>query len=134
MTKSEIIESILSELRNSTATEECKHLRSNVSEIEAIAELEERLEGEGPDTTIRTCRDFSYLNVTCCEVCHLLDPAYELSLVDLQGGGNAWLCCAMTEVLNPKEPKCTNQSTGYKPFADFFAGNHKVADVESDYE
>jgi hypothetical protein len=51
-----------------------------------------------PDGDIRICEDFRHLNVDCCQVCHE-HPHYELSLIELQDGGRAWVCDAVKQAL-----------------------------------
>ena len=61
--------------------------------------LEERL---SVAETFKTCEDFAYLNVRCCEDDHSFYPMYEMSVVPLPEGGFAWLCCAIDHALRPE--------------------------------
>ena len=64
--------------------------------------LEAALESAADDSNIRTCYDFSDLNVACCDICHHFDPANEMALINIESGGNAWICCALDRALNPE--------------------------------
>jgi hypothetical protein len=59
------------------------------------------LKSVDPDAEIRTCEDFGHLQVECCDTCHRSYPQYDMALIDLERGGNAWICCAMEGALNP---------------------------------
>jgi hypothetical protein len=66
-----------------------------------IAELNKRL----PEVEIKTCEDFKYLNVECCDTCHTLYPHYEMHLESLPDTSMAWICCKVrSAVLGLKEP------------------------------
>jgi hypothetical protein len=52
---------------------------------------------------IRTYEDFAHLNVVCYETCHTCDSQYEMALIDIESGGNAWICCALDRALNPSK-------------------------------
>jgi hypothetical protein len=101
MTKSQIIERVLMKFRN--VSEETGIPESVDSEYEKVivAALEKSLWGVGQDTEIRTCEDFGYLGVQCCECCHDIHQHYEISLIDIEGGGKAWVCCAIDRALKP---------------------------------
>ena len=52
----------------------------------------------------KTCKDFQYNGVHCCEECH--DPLlseYDLRVVKIDGV-NALLCCAMVAFFYPQDP------------------------------
>ena len=126
MTKGEIIASVLETLRHRSVEAEYLRFCINVDEEEAISYLNKVLFNEEPHTDIRTCRDFSNLNVKCCDACHIFDPVFELSLVDLPSGGNAWLCCAMNAALVPKDATERTEIKGHNPFAAFFSEQGKI--------
>jgi hypothetical protein len=50
------------------------------------------LQDKLPDGDIKTCEDFKHLNVECCDTCHNFHPHYEMTVIDLPGGGKAWVC------------------------------------------
>ena len=56
-----------------------------------------------PEGDIRTCEDFPHLNARCCETCHHLYPHYDMSLIELPGGGKAWVCDAVKGALCPQK-------------------------------
>ena len=101
MTKSEIVQQVLNDF---WAESEGAHIpeRSDVDcESIILSALEKSLQTVGPDTDIRTCEDFGHLNVTCCKSCHGLYQYYEMSLVEIESAGNAWICCAVDRALRP---------------------------------
>lgn len=108
MTKPEIVQQVLSDFRDES---EGAHIpeRGDVDyEPIILSALEKSLHTVGPDTDIRTCEDFGFLNVTCCESCHGLYQHYEMSLVEIEPVGGAWICCAVDRALNPTSTRaCT---------------------------
>src|ERR1700722_1764454 len=54
-----------------------------------------------PQADIKTCEDFRYLNVECCQICHE-NAAYEMSVVTLPDGCHAWLCDAVKSAIFPE--------------------------------
>jgi hypothetical protein len=59
-------------------------------EEEFIISVLQDLLSDGVD--IKVCDDFRHLNVQCCRTCHEFYPHYDMSLIDLPGGGKAWVC------------------------------------------
>jgi hypothetical protein len=57
--------------------------------------LESTLSGISPETEIKTCEDFRYLKVDCCETCHTCYTHYEMQVFDIPRGGKAWIRCAI---------------------------------------
>jgi len=60
-----------------------------------ISELQSVL----PDTDIKACKEFAYLTVTCCEICHECYPHYDMNLLELPSGETAWVCCSVKHAL-----------------------------------
>jgi hypothetical protein len=103
MKKLEIVRQVLNDYRDES---ERAHIpeRSGVAEEAIIlSALEKSLQTVGPDTNIQTCEDFGLLNVRCCKSCHGLYQHYEMSLVEVEPVGNAWVCCAVDRALNPRK-------------------------------
>src|SRR5664280_3479681 len=94
MKKEEIIENLRKELTE-LYSEDPEYLAM------AIECVESNLSREDSNANIRTCADFSDLNIECCQTCHHFYPHYEMQLVDIESGGNAWICCAFSRALNP---------------------------------
>lgn len=42
------------------------------------------------------------MGIECCESCHTCHRHYELTLLNLECGGQAWICCTLDRALNPK--------------------------------
>lgn len=101
MTKSEIIEKVLREFRDVSEETGIPGRDDANYEKVIVAALENSLRNAEPGIDIRTCEDFGYLGVRCCEGCHDIHQHYEISLIDIEGGGNAWVCCAINRALNP---------------------------------
>jgi hypothetical protein len=93
-----------------------RHTGPEEEEI-AIRTIEAKLREIEPDGDIRTCSDFSHLHAECCEICHALSPHYEMSLLDVEDGGKAWICCAMDSALNPQKHSRLRSSAAYKTLA-----------------
>jgi len=52
----------------------------------------------------KTCKDFEYTGVQCCEECHNPDFAeYNLRVVKVDGV-NALLCCTLSTFFYPRDP------------------------------
>ena len=120
MTKPEIVQRVLNDFR---AESEGAHVpeRSDVDyEPIILSALEKTLQTVGPDTDILTCEDFGLLNVTCCESCHGHYQYYEMSLVEIEFAGNAWICCAVDRALSPTEYTNLNQLLKYMTFNEMF--------------
>ena len=93
-------------------------LASDPDEEEIVIQtLEAKLREIEPDRDIRTCSDFGHLLTECCEICHTFSPHYEMSLLDVEGGGKAWICCAMDRALNPQKHSRLRSSAAYKTLA-----------------
>jgi hypothetical protein len=53
----------------------------------------------------KTCRDFDYTGVRCCDICHEEDLAqYELAVVTIDNEP-ALLCCQMKSFFYPDDPQ-----------------------------
>ena len=70
MTKGEIIESVLKEMRSGATLRGRRPSEEDEDERNVITHLENLLQDAQPDTDIRTCNDFIHLNVECCTTCH----------------------------------------------------------------
>jgi hypothetical protein len=101
MKKAQILEKILNEFRNDSKEAYLPQRDDADYEKVIVAALEKSLQNVEPDIDIRTCEDFSHLNVKCCECCHGLYQHYEISLIEIENGGSSWICCALDQVLNP---------------------------------
>ena len=101
--KAAIIAKTLADMKNVSSHEELSLAGDPEEEKIAIQTLEAKLREIEPDREIRTCGDFSHLLTECCEICHTFSPHYEMSLLDVEGGGKAWICCAMDGALNPQK-------------------------------
>jgi hypothetical protein len=55
------------------------------------------------DVDIKVCDDFKHLNLECCETCHEFSPHHDMSLIDLPGGGRAWVCDTVKWALYPEK-------------------------------
>jgi hypothetical protein len=113
MTKTEIVQQVLNDFRDESKRVHIPERSVIDSEAIILSALEKSLQAVGPGTDIRTCKDFGLLNVTCCESCHGLYQHYEMSLVEIESAGNAWICCAVDRALSPAKyanlyqlPKC----------------------------
>ena len=100
MNKAEIVSKTLKEMgRISLQTE--PPFSDEQDEEEFIISV---LQGDLPsDVDIRTCEDFKHLNVECCETCHEFYPHYDMSLIDLPGGGKAWVCDTVKWAIYPEK-------------------------------
>jgi len=118
MTKSEIIQQVLNDFRDDS--ERAYILEGSDVDCEAIilSALEKSLQTVGPDTDIRTCEDFGHLNVACCKSCHGLYQHYEMSLVEIESAGNAWICCAVDQALRPTKYAYLYQLPRYTTFSE----------------
>ena len=106
MKKSEIISRTLKEFWNEPHQVGDTAFENVAPDNPTVVALEAALKSADADVDIRTCEDFGHLHVECCDACHRSYPHYEMALISLEGGGNAWICCAMDTVLNPgKHPK-----------------------------
>jgi hypothetical protein len=112
-----IIAKTLADMNNVGGHEELRRDSDPEEEEIAIRTLEAKLREIEPDRDIRTCSDFSHLHAECCEICHALSPHYEMSLLDVEGGGKAWICCALDRALNPQKHAQLASSAAYKTLA-----------------
>ena len=115
--KAAIIAKTLADMKNVSSHEELSLASDSDEEEIAIQTLEAKLGEIEPDRDIRTCSDFSHLPAECCEICHTFYPHYEMSLLDVEGGGKAWICCAMDRALNPQKHSRLASSAAYKTLA-----------------
>jgi len=88
MTKNEIIDKTLTEIRPKFAEREEPYSDGSDWDEIVIAELQDRL----PERDIKTCEDLLHLQVECCEACHTFYPHYDLKAIDLPDGSRAWVC------------------------------------------
>jgi hypothetical protein len=123
MTKGGIIEGILKDSRTRVNEGGTLYAAEADNEQEIIETLEASLKGLETDADIRTCEDFGHLNVACCETCHTSYPHFEMSLIDLETGGNAWICCALDRALNPEKHERLDRSPEYKEILRMFASD-----------
>jgi hypothetical protein len=125
--KSEVISRTLEQFWNEPSEDGDTPLEEVDPTNPIVAALEAALRGADPDTDIRTCEDFSHLQVECCDTCHHSYPHYDMALVDLESGDNAWICCAMDVTLNPgKHPKLKNPRE-YVDLSTLLGGNEPDA-------
>jgi hypothetical protein len=115
--KAAIIAKTLADMNNLSGQEELSLTSNPDGEKIVIETVEAKLMEIEPDRDIRTCNDFSHLRTECCEICHAFYPHYEMSLLDVEGGGKAWICCAMDNALNPKKHSRLASSAAYKTLA-----------------
>ena len=115
--KAAIIAKALADMKNVSLHEELSLAIDSDEEEIAIQALEAKLGEVEPDRDIRTCSDFSHLRTECCVICHTFSPHYEMSLLDVEDGGKAWICCAMDRALNPQKHSRLRSSTAYKTLA-----------------
>lgn len=95
MTKGEIIESVLKELRSGTTVKR-KRTSEEDDEQDVITHLEAVLPEAQSGDDILTCADFVHLSVECCDTCHHYSFPYDMSpMVKLQTGRYAWICCGV---------------------------------------
>lgn len=114
MKKAAIIAKTLADMKNISSDGELSPAGDLDDEKTAIQTLDAKLSEFEPDRDIRTCSDFSHIHTECCEICHTFSPLYEMSLLDLEGGGKAWICCAMNRALNPQKHSPLASSAAYK--------------------
>jgi hypothetical protein len=115
--KAAIIAKTLADMKSVASHEELGLASDSEQEEIAMQTLEAKLGEIEPDRDIRTCGHFSHLRTECCEICHTFSPHYEMSLLDVEGGGKAWICCAMDRALNPQRHSRRASSTAYKTLA-----------------
>lgn len=117
MKKVAIIAKTLADMKNVSCHEELSLASDPDEEGIAIQTLEAKLGEIEPDLDIRTCSDFSHFRIECCEICHAFSPHYEMSLLDVEDGGKAWICCAMDRALNPRRHSQLASPAAYKTLA-----------------
>lgn len=93
---------------------------------EVVAYLQERV----PEGDSKTCEDYKYLNVECCEICHTFMAHTEMDLVALPEEGNAWICHTVHSALFPK-PKVDEKDSILELFYWTISG-HDVKDYCGD--
>ena len=117
MKKAAIIAKTLAEMKNFPSQEELTIASAPEEEKIAIQTLDAKLRKIEPDREIRTCCDFGHLLAECCEICHTFSPHYEMSLLAVESGGEAWICCAIDRALNPQKHSQLASSAAYKTLA-----------------
>jgi hypothetical protein len=115
--KAAIIAKTLADMKTVSSHGELS-LDNDPDEEELVVQtLDAKLKEIEPDRDIRTCSDFSHLHTECCEICHTFSPHYEMSLLDVEGDGKAWICCAMDRALNPQKHLQLASPAAYKTLA-----------------
>jgi len=127
MTKNKIIEQILKDFRTRVKESRAPLGDETGDEKEIVEVLKASLKSVEADESVRTCEDFHHLNVECCETCHTFYAHYEMSLIDLESGGNAWICCAMDRALNPGKLERFEQSPEYKQIVNMLGSGRSNA-------
>ena len=120
VTKTQIITETLKFAEPKTTAAQGGDDDTGYSEEEIVKVLHRSLAGLPADSLLRPCADFSQLNVECCETCHYHDPHFEMALIDVEGGGNAWICCALDRALNPIKHAKLQSSTEYEEIERMF--------------
>jgi hypothetical protein len=118
--KAAIIAKTLADMKKFPSHEELSIASAPEEEKIAIQTLEAKLREIEPDSEIRTCSDFGHLLAECCEICHTFSPHYEMSLLAVEAGGEAWICCAIDRALNPQKHSQLASSAAYKTLAAIF--------------
>lgn len=101
MKKAQIVEKALNDFWNQSEENGISRGNDAYYETTIVEAVEKSLGQADPDADIRTCEDFRYLNVKCCESCHGMYQHFEVSLIEIESGGSAWICCALDKALNP---------------------------------
>lgn len=141
MTKGEIIEGVLKEMRSASTRQRKRPNEEDTEEQDVIDHLEKLLRDAKPDEDILICADFVDLEVECCPTCHyFLFPFFDMSpAVRLKSGRSAWVCCAVGSAvklvggevtvkrMSPEQPA---KSAEYRPFAEFFGGKVEDGDAK----
>src|ERR1039458_10241584 len=60
------------------------------------------LQDKLPDGPIKTCEDFKHLQVECCDTCHNFYPHYEMKVIELPDGSQAWVCDTVEWAIYPQ--------------------------------
>lgn len=101
MTKSEIVAKTLEEMGRNAFGNGPLSAYTPEEKMQVAEILEQKFRDLPPDANIRTCGDFSDLNVECCDPCHTYHP-HDLYLLELAEGTKAWICCAIGSSLFPE--------------------------------
>jgi hypothetical protein len=96
-TRGEIIEKTLREMCMLSLSEQDPQSIDFLSGV--ITQHQRRLP---PDTKIKTCGAFKYLNAGCCDPCHASHSHYEMDLIELPDGGKAWVCHGIEWAIYPE--------------------------------
>ena len=123
MNKLEIIKKTLFEFEDRDPEDGTPYVFDPYSHGHVIEALRAALAGVGDDVDVKTCSDLSYLNVDCCQTCHAHYPHYEMTLVSLQGGGKAWVCCSVHGALVPAELTSIDFTADLMNLEDLFRGS-----------
>ena len=115
LTKAEIIETTLREMGPFPPASEDEP----GEEALIISVLRDRLPA-ALDVDIRTCRDFRYLKVECCDTCHHFYPHYEMNVIELPDGSPAWVCDAVEWAIYPERYLKLQNSTAGKSLRQVF--------------
>jgi hypothetical protein len=115
--KAAIIAKTLADMKTVSSHGESSLDNDPDEEERVVQTLDVKLKEIEPDCDIRTCSDFSHLPTECCEICHTFSPHYEMSLLNVEVDGKAWICCAMDRALNPQRHLQLASSAAYKTLA-----------------
>lgn len=138
LTKGQIIERVLNEMRAAYSHKIRRPIEEDEREQEVITHLEKLLRDAAPDEDVLTCTDFNYLQTQCCTTCHFCMFPFDFSQgVRLRTGEYAWVCCAIGSAIKSggakipvksQPPEQPAKSAGHKPFTDFFGGKSRDHD------
>jgi len=99
LTKMQVIGKTLTEMSRYWSWLTCCESADGAGYLGIVAaELDVRL----PDCLIKTWGSFRHLNAACCDSCHTYYPHRRMSLVDLPGGGKAWVCHEIERAIYPE--------------------------------
>jgi hypothetical protein len=129
MKKADIIEAALKDLQSQKEKLTAEAVEVPAYKQQVTAELEKKLADVQPDLDVPTCKDFVHLGVKCCPVCHIEYPEWELALLEIESGGQAWMCCALDRALNPSKHVAMEQRPQWQKLKRMFFG-----DGESSHE
>ena len=126
MTKAQIVEKVVKDFWNHSEENGTSHGNDAYYEKTIVEAIEKSLQQVDPDANIRTCADFGHLKVKCCENCHGMYQHFEVSLINIEREGNAWICCALDRALHPakhaNDPKYPADWTFGEILDDFVRG------------
>jgi len=129
MTKTEIIARTVNDSSSLKGpVDDVLNDETGYSEDEIVAILQVALKNATPHEQVRTCANFVHLNVECCETCHHHHPHFEMALIEIESGGDAWICCALDRALNPQKRAERESSPQWKAIAEMLDGD--VVDLE----